>query len=161
VIVRAAEPADFPALGELTVAAYRHDGQLEGDHDYETSLADVAGRSEAGDVIVAVDDDGSVLGGVLLVRPGSVYAEISGAGEAEFRMLAVHPDAQGRGAGEALVRECLRRATAGGAGALVMCVRDFAVRAQRLYARLGFVRQPDRDWKPYPKVQLLALRRPL
>jgi hypothetical protein len=30
--------------------------------------------------------------------------------------------------------------------------------AHRLYARLGFVRVPERDWEPVPGVQLLGFR---
>jgi hypothetical protein len=30
--------------------------------------------------------------------------------------------------------------------------------AQRLYARLGFRRTPELDWKPVPSVELLAYR---
>src|SRR6476619_4304467 len=49
-----------------------------------------------------------------------VVAEVSRPGEAEFRMLAVAPGAQRRGAGEALVRACVGRARALGAEALVL-----------------------------------------
>ena len=40
----------------------------------------------------------------------------------------------------------------------MICARDFTVTAHRLYARLGFVRTPERDWTPMPGVNLLALR---
>ena len=156
-IVRAAEPADFPAIAGLTVAAYLADGQLHGDHGYAEELADVASRAGAGEVLVAADA-GAVLGAVTLVRPGSPYAEQAVDGELEFRMLAVDPTVQRRGAGEALVRACVERARAAGADAVVIRVRDFSDNARRLYQRLGFVRTPERDWDPYPGVRLLALR---
>jgi ribosomal protein S18 acetylase RimI-like enzyme len=158
--VRIAEPADFPAIAVLTVAAYRADGQLEGEHGYADELADVASRAADGEVLVAVDA-GSVLGAVTLVRPGSAYAEQAVDGEYEFRMLAVDPSATRRGVGEALVRACIERARTAGAEAVVIRTRDFAEKAQRLYLRLGFVRTPERDWIPYPGVCLLALRLPL
>jgi hypothetical protein len=41
---------------------------------------------------------------------------------------------------------------------MVICTRDFSYPAHRLYARLGFVRMPDRDWTPMPTVHLLVLR---
>jgi ribosomal protein S18 acetylase RimI-like enzyme len=160
VLVRAATPADFDAIGELTVAAYGADGQLEGEHDYATHLRDVANRAGAGELLVAVDadDDGSVLGAVTYVLPGSPYAEISRPGEAEFRMLAVAPAAQGRGVGAALARACVERAREQGCDAVVICVRDIAATARRMYDRLGFTPIPDRDWSPYPGVFLVALR---
>jgi ribosomal protein S18 acetylase RimI-like enzyme len=158
--VRRATPAEFAAVARLTVAAYEADGQLKGENGYEVTLADVATRAAEGEVLVAVDPTtGAVLGSVTFVLPGSPYAELSGPGEAEFRMLAVDPAAQGRGAGVALVRACLSRAAAQGCSAVVICVRSgLAEAAHRLYAGLGFVRTPARDWSPLPGVDLLALR---
>jgi ribosomal protein S18 acetylase RimI-like enzyme len=157
VLVRPATPADYPAIGRLTVAAYDADGQLGGTHGYEQVLADVAGRADAGELLVGTEN-GAVLGAVLFVRPGTRYAELSGPGEAEFRMLAVDPAAQGRGLGRALVRACIDRAAAAGCTAIVISVRDFSAPAQHLYGTLGFVRTPARDWSPVDGVKLLAMR---
>ncbi|WP_329104170.1 GNAT family N-acetyltransferase [Micromonospora sp. NBC_01699] len=158
-LVRAAVPAEFATIAGLTVAAYRASGQLNSEHDYTSTLNDVAGRAAAGELLVAVDTrTDEVVGSVLFVLPGTPYAELSGPGEAEFRMLAVDPAAQGRGVGETLARTCVARAAESGADAVVICVRDFVTGAQRLYARLGFVRTPERDWSPGVGVDLLALR---
>jgi ribosomal protein S18 acetylase RimI-like enzyme len=158
VVVRPAGPRDFDAVGELTVAAYAGAGQL-GSGDYARALRDVAARVDQGEVLVAQDEDsGELLGTVTFVLPGSELAELSRPGEAEFRMLAVAPAAQGRGVGEALVRACVQRARTVGASALVLYTRDFASAARRLYERLGFVRTPELDWTPDPRVILLALR---
>jgi GNAT superfamily N-acetyltransferase len=155
--VRVATPAEYAEIGRLTVAAYAADGQLGGEHGYERILADVAGRTEHGTVLAAVEGD-RVLGSVTFVLPGSRYAELSGPDEAEFRMLAVDPGAQGRGVGAALVGACVSRATALGYGALVISARDFSKAAHRLYERFGFVRTPAADWSPAPGVDLIALR---
>ena len=157
-LVRAAEPADFGAIARLTVAAYEADGQLKGEHGYERVLADVAGRATGGELLVAVDGTGQVVGSVLFVLPGTSYAELSGPGEAEFRMLAVDPTAQGQGAGAALVRACVDRAVELGCRAVVISARSFSAPAHRLYARLGFHRTPERDWSPVAGVDLIALR---
>ncbi|WP_200206723.1 GNAT family N-acetyltransferase [Micromonospora coerulea] len=158
--VRRAEPADYPAVARLTVAAYEADGQLKGENGYAVTLADVATRAETGEVLVATDEaTGQVLGAVTFVLSGTPYAELSGPGEAEFRMLAVDPAAQGRGAGAVLARACVARATALGCTAVVICVRSgMAAAAHRLYERLGFVRVPEKDWSPLPGVELLGLR---
>jgi predicted N-acetyltransferase YhbS len=160
-LIRPALPSDYDSISRLTVAAYEADGQLVTESGYASALADVAARAGAAatDVLVAADEaSGQVLGAVTFVRSGSPYAELSGPGEAEFRMLAVDPAAQRRGAGEALVRACVDQATRLGCTALVICTRDFSLPAHRLYARLGFVRTPERDWSPLPGVDLIALR---
>lgn len=154
--VRAATAAEYPAAGEVCVAAYHEDGQLAG--DYENTLRDVASRVRHGDVLVALDESDRIIGCVTFVLAGERYAELSDPGEAEFRMLAVDPSAQGRGVGAALVKACIDLAEARQVSGLVICVRDFNVNAQRLYARFGFRRVPEKDWSPLPGVELLALR---
>ncbi|MEU7923052.1 GNAT family N-acetyltransferase [Micromonospora zamorensis] len=158
--VRPAGPADFPAVARLTVAAYEADGQLKGEHGYGEVLADVSSRAASGEVLVAVDEvTDAVLGSVTFVLPGTPFAELSGPGEAEFRMLAVDPGAQGRGVGVALAQACVARAVELGCTALVICVRaGMAESAHRLYSRLGFVRAPEKDWAPAAGVDLLGLR---
>ncbi|MET8087013.1 GNAT family N-acetyltransferase [Micromonospora sp. NPDC005237] len=159
-LVRLADSADFPAVARLTVAAYEADGQLKGEHGYGAVLADVSTRAASGEVLVAVDEaTGAVLGSVTFVLPGTPFAELSGPGEAEFRMLAVDPAAQGRGVGAALAQACVDRAAELGCTAVVICVRaGMAVSAHRLYERLGFVRMPEKDWSPVEGVALLGLR---
>ncbi len=67
------------------------------------------------------------------------------AGWSSIRTLAVLADARGRGVGEALARECLRRARKCGAIAVGLHTNQFMVSANRLYARLGFRRVPELD----------------
>jgi ribosomal protein S18 acetylase RimI-like enzyme len=159
VVVRVARPEEYGEIGRLTVAAYDESGQLGDEAGYARALADVAARAAEGTVIVAVDGHTDrPLGAVTFVLPGSRYAELAGTGEAEFRMLAVDPAAQGRGVGRVLVGDCLRRAAAAGCGTVVICYRDFVESAQRLYTGMGFERFPELDWEPVPGVKLLAMR---
>jgi ribosomal protein S18 acetylase RimI-like enzyme len=151
--VRLALPDEHEALGELCVAAYRAEGL--GNPAYEPVLRDVAGRAAAADVLVAAGSD-ALLGTVTLVLDGGPMREISAEDEGEFRMLAVDPAAQGRGAGAALVTACAARARARGRRALVASSQDRMLRAHALYRRLGFVRQPARDWSPIPGVDLVV-----
>ena len=66
-------------------------------------------------------------------------------GWASIRTLAVLPEARGRGVGEALTRECLRRAYERGAAAVGLHTNPFMAAANRLYERLGFRRAPEFD----------------
>lgn len=143
---------------EVTVQAYDVDGHLAGDVGYDAELRDIARRVELAEVLVAVGEAGDVLGCVTIVRPGSAYAEISRPGELEFRMLAVAPSARGRGVGEALTRAVLDRARTLGLRRVVLSSLDGMRSAHRLYERLGFTRLPERDWRPFPHISLVAYR---
>ena len=156
--VRLAEPRDHEAIGALTVRAYVDDGHIPADADYTLHLADAAGRAERALLLVAVDGDDEPVGTVTFAVAGSPMAELSRAGEAEFRMLAVSPRARGRGVGEALVRACLDEARRAGAHAVVLSTQPRMSAAHRIYERLGFTRAPERDWSPVPGVDLLAYR---
>lgn len=154
--IRAIEPAEHAAVGELTVAVY---GSLPGgrlSEEYAAILRRVAERAAAADVVVAVDDDGGLLGSVTFCVAPNPYAEVGLPGEAEFRMLVVDPAAQGRGVGEALVRWCVERARELGAPRIVLSSTTWMTVAHRLYGRLGFVRTPERDWSPRPGIDLVT-----
>lgn len=160
IVIRAAAAAEYEELGEITARAYLDDGLLDfaEDDPYLGRLRDVAGRAGHGEVIVA-EYEGRLLGGVTFAPPGSPMCDIAGPGEAEFRMLAVSPEARGRGAGEALVRECIARARdLEGVGHLVLSTTGKMLGAHRIYDRLGFVRTPERDWYPVPGLPLLTYR---
>ncbi|MGK5529062.1 GNAT family N-acetyltransferase [Streptomyces sp. URMC 129] len=164
ITIRDARPEEYGAVGELTAQVYLGDGLLTfGEADeYLTELRDAARRAARAELLVAVDGaadggaEGELLGTVTFVGDGGELAEVAAEGEAEFRMLAVRPEARGRGAGEALVRACLRRARARGLRRVVLSSQSHLHTAHRLYRRLGFVRAPERDWEPIPGFTLHA-----
>lgn len=156
--VRRAVPQECADIGEVAVAASAAAGPLR--DDYAAKLRDAAYRYDAGELLVACDVDGRVLGSATVCPPGSPLAEISvGDDELELRMLAVDPSAQGRGVGDALMREVMANAQQRGFRRVVLCTPNRAQPspAYRLYRRLGFDRMPSRDWSPIPEVQLLAM----
>lgn len=160
--VRAAEYADVAAL---TVAAY--DPFLLGPTDpYRERLGDVVTRDREAEVWVAVPGDqgrdgGRVLGAVTVCPPGGGMREVAGPEEGEFRMLAVHPSAQGRGVGEALTTLVVERFRRDGVPGIALSSLTEMHGAHRLYERLGFTRDAGRDWSPAPGVQLIAYHREL
>ena len=152
--VRLARPEELDAVGELTVRAYAE--YTRGPHDpYEARLRDAASRARAAELWVAVDGD-RLLGSVTCCPPGSSYREVSRPDEGEFRMLAVAPDAHGTGAGTTLARHCEERARAHGAVGMALSSLTVMTAAHRIYERLGYARDPGRDWSPLPGVELLA-----
>jgi len=64
--------------------------------------------------------------------------------------------ARGRGIGRLLTEACVRRARDEGASRLVLSTRPIMGPALGLYASMGFVRRPDRDWEPLPGVPLIV-----
>ncbi len=157
VVVRTARAEEHASLGELVVRAYRSLPEFD-EPGYEPELRDVARRAREAVVLVAVDDaDGTLLGCVTYVPdPNSPWAELLEQGEAAIRMLAVDVTARGRGVGTVLAEACVARARADGRDAIVLHSLTYMRAAQAIYARLGFVRRPERDWEPVPGVRLLG-----
>lgn len=155
VTVRPVHSDEYDKVGDLVMAAYGALRPVRG--PYEDEIRSVAERAAGADVLVAVDDSGELLGTVTFVSGHGSYArEIARGGEAEFRMLAVAPQAQGRGVGRALVEECLRRARALRMDRLVLSSGDWMTSAHRLYENCRFRRTPERDWEPAPHVRLVT-----
>ena len=87
---------------------------------------------------------------------GSPWREIGRDGEGEFRMLAVAPEAQGQGVGMALAEMVVERFRSEGARGIALSSLESMAGAHRIYDRLGFHRDPERDWSPAPGVHLIA-----
>jgi ribosomal protein S18 acetylase RimI-like enzyme len=158
ITIREALPAELAATGELTAAVYRDDSLAE--HTYLPRLRDAAARHAAPGAwqLIAVDDTGRILGAAVYTVAGSEFADVAADAEAEIRMLATAGFARGRGVGQALVLDCVRRTREAGRPALVLSTKPEMTAAQRLYARLGFQRTPDRDWEYAPGKGLLTFQ---
>ena len=90
--------------------------------------------SDASILLLAQDDDGTVLGSLTLVIfriPTGIRAWIED--------VVVDGDARGRGVGEALNQAALDRARSEGATTVDLTSRPSREAANRLYQRLGFV----------------------
>ncbi|HYM84721.1 MAG TPA: GNAT family N-acetyltransferase [Candidatus Dormibacteraeota bacterium] len=156
--VRRARPEEWDRVGEVTVAAYLGLPDGPRHREYIEELRDVAARAADTEVLVAVDEAGTILGAVTYVGGPGPWFEDAADDEAVFRALAVAPEAQGLGVGTALVEACIERARRDGRAALALNTRPSMVAAQRIYERLGFVRTPERDWEFEPGEWLLGYR---
>ncbi|PKH42679.1 Ribosomal protein S18 acetylase RimI [Nocardioides alpinus] len=153
-LVRRATPAELERVGALTVRAYAAFTLGPAD-PYVERLRDAASRDAGAELWVAVDGD-RLLGNVTYCPPGSAYREVSRPHEGEFRMLAVDPDARGAGAGTALATHCEERAREHGAVGMAISSLAEMTDAHRIYGRLGYARDPGRDWSPLPGVELVV-----
>lgn len=147
--VRSARDNERAAVRDVTLAAYEEYAEIMPAPfwtGYRRHLMSTLDAETPADRIVA-EQNGVVVGSVLLFPPGAdAYGgTAAGSGWPEVRLLAVAPAARGRGVGAALIDECIRRALSMGAMVLGLHTMDMMQAAVRMYARMGFVRAPERD----------------
>ena len=140
---------DIPRLAELETQLFADDAWSA-----ETWWAELAGRPRRSYVLL---DGGDGIEGYAGVDLGGDVADVM--------TLAVVPGSRGRGIGDLLVGELVRRARDSGAGSVMLEVRADNGPARRLYERHGFedvsrrrryYRQPDG-----PDVDAVVMRRRL
>lgn len=161
--IRSIRTEDYDAVRRITRDAYLEAGYFADDgHPYMAVLSDIEHRAQHAEVWVA-ERDGTVVGSVALTFAGQRYTDIAVEGELEFRMLAVDPSVQRGGVGRAMVERIVEHArTLTGIEAVSLTSGSEMVRAHRLYASMGFVRVPERDWEvPNEDILLWVFRLPL
>lgn len=139
----ATDGADDAALRALLESVYVGEGFTPASE--AGARLDPAPLRGAATVWVALVRD-ELVGTLALAPGGTALARLAAPGEGELRLLAVRPELRGAGVGAALVREAQERARALGHTRLVLWTQTSMLAAQRLYARLGFARRPERDW---------------
>ena len=146
-VIRRARHDEIPWIVDLTKAALESFRGIVPDQPLDLYIdysCDVAGRWEAGDVLV-VESEGRIEGTV-------TYADRNRDDEtlppewATFRSLMVHPAAGGRGIGRLLVDRCIDAARRSGASVLGIHTADFMTAARRIYDHAGFSRCPEHDF---------------
>ncbi|MBV2152070.1 GNAT family N-acetyltransferase [Kitasatospora sp. SUK 42] len=156
-LIRQALPRDLEDAGRITVEAFVGDGFTNPTSGYVDLLRDAERRSREAELLVAVEAaDERVLGCVTFARGGTEWADIATAGEGEIRMLATAAASRGRGVGEALVRASIARSRELGLAGMAFSTRPEMTAAHRVYERVGFQRTPERDWAPYPGMDLMV-----
>jgi GNAT superfamily N-acetyltransferase len=144
--IRPISAQEHATVGALTLAAYDQVGPVG--RAYRDIVRDVAGRiDDQTTVLVAVDtaNDDAVLGTVTVPSASSSQFEHAPHGDGGFRMLAVSPDAQGRGVGSLLVEAAVAHAQDHGWRRIAITSMEWMHRAHGMYERRGFVRRPDLD----------------
>lgn len=143
--VRLVRTEEYERAGEVTAQAYLASYGALSDA-YLASLRDVAARVRDGDVWVAVDRGGDILGSIWVARADRpLDPGIGRPGETDFRQLAVAAHARGRGIGTALTRHVVALARERGSHRVVMNSGPEMTGAHALYTKLGFRRLPERE----------------
>ena len=161
VVLRETRPDELDLVGDTMVAAYEEfmpPDRPEEWRAYRDEIRDVRRRLGVATLVVA-EDAGHILGAVTYYPDAS--KEPNGGWPpswAAFRLLAVHPDARGRGIGRLLTEECLRRAREAGRAAVGLHTTHLMTVARAMYQRMGFVRVPAHDFFPVPQFRVMAYR---
>ncbi|MGO4298885.1 GNAT family N-acetyltransferase [Leifsonia sp. RAF41] len=142
--IRTAAAHEYPAIGELTHAAYTHDYDDLPEH-YREELKHPEALAEDFEFFVAEDETGELLGTIALLRVGHDNGGHIAPDELYFRLLATHPSARGRGLGVRLTEFALEQAAARGQRAVVLNSGPDMVGAHALYRKLGFSRRSERE----------------
>lgn len=151
-VVRDARPEERAAVGDLTLRAYSEFATIMDPTSWaelDEAVRSALDADVPSECIVA--DEGGILIGTVTLYPPHVdaYGDTTRAvGYPEARLVAVAPDARGRGVARALMEECIRRARASGATALGLHTSRSLRAAMALYASMGFERAPDADFQP-------------
>ena len=152
VVIRDARPDDHDSIRVLTLEAYAEYGAIMAPDSWSALEHAVHAALDSREQMhrVVAEHDGHLVGSVLLYPPSADAYD--GAGHRvtwpELRLLAVSAEARGLGVGRLLVEECIQRARADGARAIGLHTSHSMAGAMRLYARMGFERLPEFDFRP-------------
>lgn len=168
-VIRDAKLEELDEIADVISAAYAQyapppgSGKvlLDAFAEYREEQRDVRARLGDSQLIVAAEN-GRILGAVTFYPPGSdKKGENWPLGWAAIRLLAVHPDARGKGLGRLLTDECLRRARALGAPVVGLHTAHIMAVAQAMYERMGFSRYPENDFPITDDFVVVAYTLPL
>ena len=134
--VRPATSADRPRLIPLINAAFAIEEFLEGTRTDDERLA---ATMKQGEMLLAEDAEGRVLGSVYMERHGK---------SGYMGMLAVDPSFQGRGLGRMLTEAVEERFRAEGIKMVEIVVLSFRTELPPLYQKLGYEITGTKDFKP-------------
>ncbi|PLT35168.1 GNAT family N-acetyltransferase [Bacillus sp. V5-8f] len=151
-IIRNAEVHELPYIRVQRVGAYQeHAAAIPEGHwnALKKAISSNADTLDGVELLVA-EVDGKIVGSVALFPAKSDAYEgyVDALDYPEIRMLAVAPEARGKGVAKALVTECIKRADGRGFTSVGLHTGQFMKAAMRLYEALGFERVPQYDFEP-------------
>jgi ribosomal protein S18 acetylase RimI-like enzyme len=134
------------------IEAYSEHAKVVSDEHWQAlkqAISSDADEQPCVELIVA-ELEGGIVGSVALFPPKSDAYEglVDGLDYSEIRLLAVTPEARGKGVANSLLNECIERTRAKGYDAIGLHTADFMKSAIKLYGRMGFKRMPEHDFEP-------------
>jgi GNAT superfamily N-acetyltransferase len=151
-IIREALENELPYIREQRVNSYReHASKIPEGHWMALKQAILSEADlQPGVERLVAEIDGTIVGSVALFPAKSDAYEgcVEELDYPEIRMLAVSPEARGKGVASALISECMKRAKVKGYNSIGLHTGQFMETAMRLYERLGFERLPQYDFEP-------------
>ena len=147
-VVRDALPGELDQVAGLLGEVYgvfREHFPADAWASYIGEIVDVRSRLGESELIVA--EDAGRLVGTIGFYPDASRSPLERwpEGWGSIRTLGVSVDARCSGVGDALARECVRRARARGLRAIGLHTASHLAAATRLYERIGFRRAPEFD----------------
>lgn len=127
----------------------------------ETAVARFAaeGVRARGNLLVALEcATEKPIGMVIVVPPDSAARQFAKADEAEMHLLGVLTDYRGAGVGLALVNAALEFARRAGYARMLLWSQPTMQPAHQLYYKVGFVRDPSRDFRREEDEQFLFMQ---
>lgn len=98
-----------------------------------------------GEIILAKSSE-KIIGMAIFVSNTSQVRQVAKTDEAEIHLLAVYPKMRGQGIASSLVLECEKRALSFGYSKMVLSTQQTMKAAHHVYEKLGYLRNPIRDW---------------
>jgi GNAT superfamily N-acetyltransferase len=151
-IIRDARVDEIPCIRNQRIKSYEeHAKSIPEKHWNALKNALLSEKdTQFGVECIVAELDGRIVGSVVLF-PANTDAYVGTAIELQYpeiRMLAVSPEARGKGIAAALILECVRRAKVNGFQAIGLHTADFMESAVKLYQRIGFQHLPEFDFEP-------------
>lgn len=150
--IRDALKSELSYIQEQRINAYKEYAQvLPEDHWNALKQAIVSDAdTQAGVERLVAELDGRVVGSIVLfpTKTDEYNGLVDELDYPEIRMLAVTPEARGKGVAAALISECIQRAQSQGCHSIGLHTGEFMKNAIRLYEQFGFERLPEFDFQP-------------
>ena len=147
VLIREAEAGELEAVEALVKGAYREFRELVPEEGWKRWMASITQAVNEGEGLLLVAEAEGAIQGTVQFFPDASRARQGQwpAAAATIRLLAVRPEARGRGLGTLLTQECLRRAWTLKIATIYLYTGRFMQAARQIYEKLGFKRAPEYD----------------